>query len=224
MEQKFWGKDVGVFAFGRKILRKNPSAELVFSVGGEKSQEFLSESDFWEKGLREILEHHTRFGRIAIFYERKNTEVKDFLKNIDISSYEYAPKEQRKQIQKIPEIFALETQVLREMALEGMADTVEFRRLARKFLRKAKHANVDTIFFLEAIFAEEKTQKILRFLAGSQRKLFFVSDFLDVSDAQSSQKTRSIQILSDEDPAFLQLRAEKILRTKVSGSDFGKVG
>ena len=105
------------------------------------------------------------------------------------------------------------------MANEAMADSVEFRRLARKYLRKAKHIHCDTIFFPEAIMGEEKTRKILQHIVGTQMKCVFVSDFVfeneEIKKKIKSSKKRNISIISGDDADFTGKRAEGILRTKL---------
>lgn len=221
----FQSHGFGAFCFGREILKKFPQAEISFSVGSDKqTKSCFREETFWEIGLREILSNHTRFGRLACLYERKNKRAVNWQNDVDVSPFEYQPGDTR--AEKKPQIHWLETQLLREIANEGWADSVEFRRLARKFVRQAKQANVDTIFFLDGILAEDLTRKILKHLVGSQIQIWFPSDFVFIEKEvantlqKSDSKKRNIQVCHKDDIQFVKRRAEDILRTKLSLADF----
>lgn len=229
---------------GREVLKSRPDAILEFWVGQEtpsipltkgdkkddaperkpKDRRVLCESDLWEPAIQSIVGEITRFGRIGIFCDRKNTDAKEFFcqDRLKTCPYEYKPKDKR--AEKSPRLSFFETQVLHHMANEGMADSVEFRRLARKFLRHTKHAHCDTIFFCEAIFGEGKTRKILQHLAGTQMKVVVPSDFvfLSITETAPSQKQeikRGITIYTEDSLEFTKKRAETILRTKLKDSD-----
>lgn len=222
MQYSFIGNDFGVFVLGKVVLKKIPQAKISFFLEKEKNiskKELIKESDLWEKSFCKTLKQ-TRFGRIGIFYDRKNFEIpKFFQKQINkIETFEYHPKEKKRACQK-PQITLFKTQILHEFANEGLSDSVEFRRLARKFIRQAKNANCDILFFPESIFGETKTKKILQHLAGTQRKILTVDDFLEVFEAEP--KAREIKIFqTQEDQKFVKLRAETILQTKLSESVF----
>ncbi len=149
--------------------------------------------------------------------DRKNKEAKTFYEQIDVKSLDYQPIDKRR-AEKIPQLSFFESQVVCEMANEGMADSVEFRRLIRKFLRKVKSFNCDTVLLADAILGEEKTKKIVQYLAGPRLKVFVPSDFLfEVVDECELEKSeqREIKIETGDDVEFTKLRAEKILRTKI---------
>ncbi|MBT3349474.1 hypothetical protein HN954_05100 [bacterium] len=216
---KFWGTDFGSLAIGRAILKKNPAAELEFFVGDSEKKEknATHESDFWADAIREIFRGVTRFGRVAIIFDRKNLIAKNFTEKISVDP-KYSPQEKRRG-EATPKIFPTPVSILAQMANEGFADSVEFRRLWRKFLRPLRHAHVDTIFFAEAIFAEEKTRQILQQICGTQIKCFFVTDFLPENLFEKSEK-QSIKITTGDDIDFTRERAEKILRTKLGKNSF----
>jgi hypothetical protein len=211
MKKSIRSRDFGAFVFGRKILKNFPQASLHFEV----QMDFLSpfEESFWEKGMENSLNGKTKFGRIACFFDRKNNAAREFCKNIDIQKYKYIPRKPHRAA-RVASNVSFETQILHEMANEGMADTVEFRRLARKYIRSAKHANVDTIFWLETIFAEEKTRQILNHLAGSQIENVFPVDFFEMEWVTDGDH-RVLEIKTGDDLVFTHSRAEQILRTKV---------
>ncbi len=215
MSHTFWSHDFGAFVFGRKVLKSDQTAQLEFQVAqvGKQPKSTTSERDFWEQGVKEIAKSHTRFGRVGIFFNRGNDEAKTFCDTVAKTKLEYSPSE-KKRAKKEAKITPFQTQALCNLANEGLSDTVEFRRLARKFIRPAKHAHCDTIFFLDAILGEEKTRKILKHIAGTQIKLFFPDDFLgELKDEKS--KTRAIKIESGDEDIFTKKMAEKILQTKL---------
>ncbi len=213
MSDTFWSRDFGAFVFGRTLLKTDPNAQLEFNVAQAGTKKGASESDFWEKGMGEILKSHTRFGRVGLFHERTNKEAKDFCNGVAKTKRDYSPTDE-KRARKTPELTAFQMQGVCALANEGLADSVEFRRLMRKVLRHAKHAHCDSIFFLDAIMGEEKTRSILKHLAGPQIKLFFPDDFMDMGKP-STEKERKIKIESEDAEQFTRKIAEKILRTKL---------
>jgi hypothetical protein len=209
----FKGNDFGPFVLGRSILGRFPKADISFVIGGDKEIK-NSEESLWNTAIQKISTQHTRFGRIGISYDRKNKNAKDFCLTLSQSKIPYTPQDFSR-AEQLPILSFFETQVLYEMANEGLADTVEFRRLARKFIRKIKHAHIDSILFLETIFGEEETKKILQHIAGTQIQVFVSSDFLALEDIKEG-KTRTIKITTEDDPDFTHQRAEEILKTKIS--------
>jgi len=233
MDFKFQSADFGALVLGREILKKEPNATLELWVEQKnppppltKGGKVVCEFDLWESALQKILSEITRFGRIGIFYDRKNVAAKEFCKILQVKKLTHKPQDKR--AEKSPQFHVFETQVLHHMANEGCADTVEFRRLARKFLRHAKNAHCDTVFFTEAIFGEEKTRKILQHLAGTQMKVVVASDFAVSAipksrganmDSRLQKEKRSITIHTSDTPEFTKIRAERILQTKLNASD-----
>lgn len=214
MKINIWGHDFGPFVLGKKTLSLFPSSHIRFFVQQQNdAQEGIEEKDFWETGIKDILQQKTRFGRIGIFYDRRNNFAAEFCQSLSSKTFPFLPKEV-KRAEKTPRFSFFEYQVLHALANEGCADSVEFRRLARKYIRHAKHAHCDTLFFLEAIFGEGKTKDILQHLAGTQMKVYTVDDFF-VPEKGSEEKTRTIEIHSEDDPDFTVDRAEKILQTKL---------
>ncbi len=213
MTHTFWSRDFGAFVFGRAILKKNPKAQLELHVAQTGEKKGISENDLWEKGVQEILKSQTRFGRVGLFFDRGNSEASPFCNNVVKTKADYTPQEPRR-AEKKAKFTPFQMQTLCSFANEGLSDSVEFRRLARKFIRPAKHAHCDTIFFLDVILGEEKTRKILQHIAGTQIKLFFPDDFLGETKA-STAKERVIKIESGEENVFTRKMAEKILRTKL---------
>ncbi len=211
---KFQG-NLGILVLGIKVLSVNPKAALSFMI--EKNEEPTDmEYSLWEKSVQEILSA-TKFGRIGIFLDRKNFLAHQYFQAFDYQKTPYKPKGKRSE--KCPRVTVFTFQVLRAMALEGLADTVEFRRLGRRFIRQAKNANCDTIFFPELIFGETKTKKILQHIAGKRIKVYTSDDFF-VPIVENGD-LGDVSILSKgEDPFFLKKRSEQILHQKLSDNAF----
>lgn len=209
---KIVSEDLSAFVYGRKILKQNSTAHINFFVQN-KNLENISKN-FFIPMMQNVFEHQTKFGRIGIMYGRKNNEAKSFLKTFNVSQFNYTPTEKRASTELKPKITKIENLILCEMANEGLSDTVEFRRLARRQLRPFRHANVDTIVCFDDILAEEKTRKILHQIIGKQKKLIFPIDSF-VPEIQPS-KQRVIEINAPvHDKSFILNRASKILQTQI---------
>lgn len=215
------GSDVGIFSYGRNILRQYNKAQIKFVL--TRDSENLFQEKLLSLALQKIL-RTTRFGRIGIMYDRKNTWAKKNLLELKIDQLDYQPVDKRA-VQK-PEIHTFEYRVLRDMALEGFADSVEFRRLARKNLRPVKQANCDSVLFLDDIMGADAPQEQWKSLAGTQRKIFCLSDFvLDLPEvaekisAWKNSEKRNITIELDDfwtpQKEFVSERAQQVLRTKL---------
>jgi len=188
MSLTFSSLDFSAFVFAREVLKVDPQAAMNIQIGT------ASENNYWQEGLEALSSQKC----IGLLYERKNITARNFVENLD---------------EKI-EIHAFETQVLCEMANEGLADSVEFRRLARKVLRRAKHAHCKSIFFLDAIMGEETTRKILQHLAGKRMKVIVPSDFIEIK----APKTGELTIKTSETLPFTHHRGEAILRRKIKNA------
>ena len=215
MQQELFGPNVGIFVLGRVILKQNPKVEMRFSrcSWGEVRDENdgITGANFWESGLEYCVEK-TRFGRIGIFVERKNeVALKVFGEEVERfrdRSVESSDKRAEKKLS----IRLFETQLIHEMALEGYGSSNEFRHIARKFIRQAKNANCDTVYFPEAIFGEESTQKALREIAGTQMKVITLADVFQVE--KGADQKQKIEI-ADTFSEFEKKRAAEILQTKL---------
>ncbi len=199
--KKFVGTDFGIIA-----LAKNYPAEKIWikisscaKASENKSRDFdkkdaISEKDFWFLLVKKIVEEKTKFGRVGIVFDRKNKDARSFCNKLAKQNFAYRQKNPR--AEKSAKFSILETQILREMANEGLADSVEFRRLARKHIRRAKTWRVDSLIFLEGIFAEKRTRQILQKLAGTQLKVYFLTDLL----TDNSPLIKWVGGISDQNP------------------------
>lgn len=215
MNVKFIGSDFGPLVLGRTILRRFPKASLELEVCLSAEKSF--QGDLCRNALLKILVQYTRFGRIGVFYDRKNISAKEFFQKISKETFDYAPHKVCR-AESLPCFSFFETQILYEMANEGFSQSVEFRRLMRKVLRRAKNHHCDCVFFCETIFGEERTKKILQHLAGTQLQVFTPDDFLVFEDTKEGRK-RSVKITTEDDIEFVHQRAEEILCTKLKKTD-----
>ena len=180
------GDDYGIFTLGRTILAKNPQACLAFFY---KVTSEGSKDTITESNFWDKLAPNT-----GIMFDHHRQDIAQ-----KFSNYPLFP-----------------VQALSHLANEGLADSVEFRRLARKYIRRAKQHNLDQLFFPEAIFAEPKTHKTLQHLAGTQLKIQTLSP--EIKSKKSAKQ--KITIYHDlENTNFLKARAEKLLGTKLKKSD-----
>ncbi|PID70599.1 hypothetical protein CSB37_00725 [bacterium DOLZORAL124_38_8] len=206
--------DYSALVYGRKILKHIPTAHISFDL---QNKSLLSES-LWKQAVEDIFQH-TNFGRIAFVYDRKNKSAQTWIEKLKVENLEYTPKHTSR-CESLPKITYLETQVLAEMANEGLADSIEFRRLCRRQLRPLKHAHIDTVLFFDDILGEEKTRKIIQTILVSQIKAVFPVDFFDISDIQGHEK-REISIKTNpSEQNFTKKRAQKILQTQLSDTVF----
>ena len=225
MQLKITGSDTGIFVLGRGYLDSQETEKIEFKLTNEfefKAGE-VQESSFWAKGLQQIIEKVTRFGRIGVCVSRRNKTFLDFFEEFQKvkNNFEYAPKDKR--AEKSPRLSMQMIPILKEMAHEGMADSVEFRRICRKYFRILKSHNCDTIFFPEAIFGEVKTKKILQHLAGTQIKVVTLMDLEVFQTPGGAQEIASLQnqnpkieiINETEEPGFVRKQAETILKRKL---------
>jgi len=209
--KKFWGKDFGIIA----LAKAYPAEKITIKISRDfLNREIIQESDFWFPAIKNIVEEKTKFGRIGIFYSRKNKEAKSFYRELANKDFNYKQKNPRSE--KSAKFSFIEMQVLGEMANEGLADSVEFRRILRKYIRNAKHLHLDSILFLEAIFAEKRIQQIIRQISGTQIKIYFVTDFIEGN--QNPAKSQ-FKIETYDDLMFTKKRAEQILERKLKKSD-----
>lgn len=201
-ERVIGGYDYGVFVLARACRGVDTALRVVqghIPAGAECVQ------DAYAPLMMHALTQVTRFGRIGVFLDRRDTAARDFFTSQEKTKGAYTPREARR-AEKSPHIRIIESTIVQAMASEGLDDTVEFRRLMRKYLRHAKHAHCDTILFPAAIFAHPPTQKIIRHLAGSQIRCVFVTDVLP--QLQNALPTKNLGTVDISSPV-----------AKISGSE-----
>lgn len=185
------GNDYGVFALGKTILTKNPQACLTFFY------------KVWSPSSQKCITESDFWPNLV----PDTSIVFDHYRQDIILHY-----------QNSPGLFPV--QALTHLANEGLADSVEFRRLARKYIRRAKQHNPAALFFPEAIFTDPKIKKILQQLAGTQLKVLTLSPEIE---SEKSEK-QSITIYHDlKNTDFLKTRAENLLGKKLKNTDFKSV-
>ena len=222
MQTKLWSYDFGACVFLRELLKSGFRGDFELFLQQKKcsvlEKDVIKEADLWLDAMKLVIKEQSKFGRVGVFIERKNQEAFDFFSAFDVSICGYVPKKSRSE--KIPKINIFPTQLLVEMANEGMGDSIEFRRLFRKYIRKAKNYHCDTIFFADTILGAENTKKIIQSIAGTQIKCCFVSDyFLEFLISRklvlSKEGSCNISIHTQDDVIFTEKRSESLLKTKL---------
>ena len=207
MQITITGNDVGVLVFGALELKKEPQSHLKLIINNGKE---TTERAYWDSALKHLV-GQTRFGRIGILYDQHNKEAKNWAEGLQAQDLNYKPANPRSE--KILQISLFPLTMLKNMACEGQADSVEFRRWGRRMLREAKNAHCDTLFFPEAIFGESRTKSILQHLAGKSTKVYSVADFYQPQSTKNPQ--RVIEIIHEQDEVWMNQRAETLLKTKL---------
>lgn len=200
------GSDLGILCLGRQILKRQPTAEIIF----EKDENALPDVSLDQLCMQNILSQ-SRWGRVMVLVDQRNQALfshwSQFAWDFDI----YIPQDKR--AQNSPQIKIQSTPVLHSMAEEGWGKSVEFNRIARKYIRIAKSHCVDTLFWPELIYGEESTLKNLQRLAGSQIRVLTPALLYQVPE--SSSPHRDLKFIGSWQP-WEEARFESILRTKIS--------
>ncbi len=108
------------------------------------------------------------------------------------------------------------------LADEGLADSVEFRRLARRYLRPLRHAHCQLVVFPQAIMATEAPRRLLQHIAGTQLQVVTLADLppstlLDhLPQLPTSPDTPRCRVFSADQPHFVRQRCQTILRTQLA--------
>jgi hypothetical protein len=105
--------------------------------------------------------------------------------------------------------------VLPSFANEGIADSIEMRRIARKIFRTIKNHHHTTLLVQDIILGEQKTRKVLQAIAGKKLSLIFTADFIHFPSTESQSK-REINIFAAHNQHFVHTMAQKILQEKIA--------
>ncbi len=191
---QLWSDDNVALILARTILKKEPKSSLQIFIGGSAPKGALVASSIWKEMVELSLKKYTRLG---IAFDGANDEEALFVKNVGESA------------------FSIRYELLSSFSNRGLVDTVEFRRLARKYLRSARNAHCDGILFLSGILAEEMSCKILAKIVGTQTKAVFMTDFLSEELFVATTK-QHIEIFTDQDIERVHGEAEKFLHMKLA--------
>ncbi len=189
-----WSPDNSALVLARAIFRRNPKAEIRLFLGGGRPQNTFAVSDIWKGAAEKSLQKCTRLG-VAV--DRAKDEEISFLQNTGKT------------------VVSLSYELLSSFANRGLCDTVEFRRLARKYLRSARNNQCTGVLFLSGILADESCCKILAKILGTQIEPVFVTDFLPEEFFVPGEKQR-IEIFSDQDEERVHQEAERFLHMKLA--------
>jgi hypothetical protein len=189
-----WSSDNSSLVLARAVLRREAKVEMNITLGGVCPAEAFSSVDLWKKAAQESVEKYKRLGIVIDnALEVENLFMQNSCKKAIPISYE----------------------LLSSFANRGLSDTVEFRRLARKYLRSARNNNCDGVLFLSGILADEESCKILAKMIGTQIKPVFITEFLSEEFFVPASKQK-IEIYTDRDVDRVHREAEKFLHMKLA--------
>ncbi len=191
---QLWSDDNAALVVARTILKQEPRISLQIFLGGTVPEGAFVISDIWEKA---IVAAATKYKRLGIAIDRSKDTEKNFLQETGKN------------------LISIQYELLSEFSNRGMADTVEFRRLTRKYLRSARNAHCDGILFLSGVLAEEKTRKVISQIMGTQSTPIFVTEFLPDEFFIATEK-QSIEIFTDQDIERIHTEAEHFLHIKLA--------
>ncbi len=189
---QLWSDDNAALVLARAILKKEPKSSLQIFLGGSAPVEAFAVPNIWNI-TQELSKKYTRLG---IVFDGASDEESLFVKNMGET------------------VFPVEYELLSDFSNRGLADTVEFRRLARKYLRLARNAHCDGLLFLSGVLAEESSRKILAKTSGTQAKTLFITDFIPKELLVATDK-QSIEIFTDQEGERVHREAEKFLHMKL---------
>ncbi len=184
---KLWSADNSALVLARQLLLRLPHLDLQIYLTKERPQDAISFSDFRDSALQSLATAES----LAV--------VSDITEDLNIPA----------------SFLSITTELLDNFASRALADSVEFRRLARKYLRKVKSHNCSRVLFLSGVLADEKTQKILKQILGTQIKPLFLSEFLPEEIIKPCPQ-RNIRIFTDHNKERIHREAEYFLHTKLA--------
>ena len=185
---KLWSSDYASLVLARALLRREQKLALQIYIGGARPEGAYSWADFIPEALKKA---PSQFARMALVSNVTS----------DIVSPE--------------NMVSAQTEMLEGFANRGLTDTVEFRRIVRKYLRAVRNSNCDGALFISGILSDEKTQKILKHILGSQVKPVFMTDFLPDELFAPADK-QSIEIFTTGNLGRVHSEAEKFLYAKLA--------
>ncbi len=191
---QLWSADNAALIITRAILCREPKISLQIFLGGACPKDAVSVPDIWEIAIDSL---KLKYKRLGVAFDQANHEENEFLQNACNFS------------------LPIKYELLSDFANRQLADTVEFRRLARKYLRPAKHAHCDAVLFLSGTLAEESSRKILAKTLGTQIKSFLLTDFLPKSWLVAEKK-QHIEIFANNNLEQVRKEAEILLHKKIT--------
>lgn len=207
----FQANDMSGFVFARKHLLVFQETSLSINTNTIEKEAFEMKT-IWNKGLAEIYASKTRFGRVALCGDIHNVQFSQWTKTLDKNIPEFNSTDKR--ALKTPELHIIKSEIITTLANQGWEGSVEFRRIARKYIRKAKQANVDVLFFVDPILGTFQAKKVLQHIAGQQIKVVTSDDFYVPEPLKKITLKTTI-----ENKEWVLTRAEQILQRKISTND-----
>ena len=211
MSMSIKSKDWSALVFAQK-LRQLGIQRLKIELGA--SENSFDIKLLWGKAAQKALEV-TRFGRVGFLYDEENQEASDFVSSFQPGT-EYNS-EKKSRLLKDPSLTSYPTQILCPMAELGWESTVEFRRIARKYIRPIKHAQVDTLILMDPFMGAESVSRVMKHLVGTQIQIITLSDVFELSGEKTEEDV--IKIKSNYPVKKIQKQSQRILKRKVSVND-----
>ena len=116
--KQFWGNDFGIIA----LAKNYPAEKIKIKISRDfLDKEIIQESNFWLPLIKNVTEK-TKFGRIGIFYNRRNQEAINFCNELVNQKSNYQQKNPR--AEKSVKFSLIKMSILHEMANEGLSNTV----------------------------------------------------------------------------------------------------
>lgn len=189
-----WSSDNAALVLARSILHREKKVAIKITLSQTCPSGAFSPADVWQKVLQESEKNKKRLG-VAI----------DGAVDAECSFLQKNGKN----------FVALYYELLSAFANRGLSDTVEFRRLARKYLRSARNNQCDGVLFLSGILADETSCKVLAKILGTQIKPVFITEFLPEEFFLPAEK-QVIEIYTDRDRERVHREAEHFLHMKLA--------
>lgn len=208
-------QDWSALAFAQKAMQLGLSDIHITLGAPEESFDLL---DLWKKSTDAALSS-TRMGRIGFLYDESNKEAPVFIDSLE-KNLEYKPKDKKRALSS-PCFTPYPTQILHSMAELGWEKSIEFRRIARKYIRPMKHAHIDTLVVLEPMMSARETLKVLQHLVGTQIQIITP---LDVWEPKIiSEKKDQIRIDTIYSLEKTKKQADRILKRKISAKSIKEI-
>ena len=189
-----WSSDNAALVLARAVLRREKKVAIKITLSQTCPSGAFSPADVWQQALQESEKKQKRLG-VAV--DRAVDAEPSFLQKNGKN------------------IVSLPYELLSSFVNRGLSDTVEFRRLARKYLRSARNNQCDGVLFLSGILADETSCKILAKILGTQIKPVFITEFLPEEFFVPAEK-QVIEIYTDQDRERVYGEAEQILHMKLA--------
>lgn len=211
MQLLFRSPDLAILPVLRRLEQRGFGGEWKIEIGDMEAGKDIAELG---PTMAEYLLSQTRFGRIALIEEPHSPWASSYK---DLLTQDYKPTDKRAEAGL--QLTNIKAPGLSALAAEGLGDSVEFRRLARKYVRQAKSAHCDVIFTSSPFFADGRTQKVLQHIAGTQIKVCTWGDVVEGWGFEKDESPASYTFINVD--IAEKSRCEYFLQRKLKDEAFG---